>query len=517
MNSHTPKPLPSRVAARNYSSQVAPIARHLAAFGLSVAEGTPTNTRRIVLIHGESHGEPVLLVRTALDGEPDADGHPRLTPAMRLFAAALARRGGSSGIDLRVLCAPRDGEEPAAAIDAVVRDADLELRLAIESADLQPEQTRMRKLRIRLTPRPRGRRAAVRLERHPFLYSLAIFREFSFKHPLFGQILCGGSCGVSGAWQFTCTMAKTFVSKRHIERNLFERAVFATVRNHPNSLMTSTWTVWEWTLRRLLWGPIALRKAVVQVAKRLPWNWFSKPGGVLRLTATTLVNHLECPKSLRNGACGAPSPEGLCGELQKYGIRKPCVFHYRNARDLHGERLGLRLTATATRFRASPFGRPIAPLMEIMAAIVSRRPLPMRIYPRVDTRVFGASAIVNAMGGRFKGMTLFGTRALLPNSVARSEIGVIGLSPRGHLVLSEARHTVGRLPHRVSEGVTAVTMILNALAHEGHTPAHAQDVRDAAASSYERVRAYQMNHTPDERPLFRHSGMSIGEPRHGRR
>lgn len=219
--------------------------------------------------------------------------------------------------------------------------------------------------------------------------------------------------------------------------------------------------------------------------------------------------HLECPKSVRNGACGATTAEGLCGELLRSGIRKPCVFHYRNARDLAGERLARRLIAAAARLRTRRWGSPPASALEIMAAIVNRRSSSTRIYPQVDTRVPGASAIVNAMRGRFEGMTLFGTRAPLPRSVARSEIGVFGLSSRGRIVLSGARRTMGRLPRRVSESAAALALILSALAREGRARARGDDAQAAGNSTYERVLDYEMN----QRAPFTGIGANIGERR----
>ncbi len=351
MKPSTPKPLPSRIASRNYASQVALVADRLAPFGLSVPEGTPTNTRRAVLIQGEPRGEPVVLVKIELDGEASPNGHFCLTPAIALLSDALGQSGGVSGIDLRVLCVPRDGEKAGFSAQSAARTADLEMNLSLCDQDLQPEQSHRRRLRIRLAPRPGKRRFAEWIERHPFIYSFAVFGEFSFKHPLFGQVLCGGPCGISGAWQFTCTMSKTFVSRRQIERNFFDRRVFDPVRNHPNRLLRSAWLAWERTLRQLLRGPIALRKGIVYVARHLPSGWFREPEGFFRTAVVTLFNHLECPKSLRNGACGAPTVEGLCGELMKSGIRKTCVFYYRNVRDIRGGRLSTRLLGAAGRLR----------------------------------------------------------------------------------------------------------------------------------------------------------------------
>jgi hypothetical protein len=256
------------------------------------------------------------------------------------------------------------------------------------------------------------------------------------------------------------------------------------------------WSAWESILRQAMWGPIVLRRAVVVVARRVPSDWLRNSKGVLRTAITAFFNHLECPKSLRNGACGALTVEGTCGELLKYGIRKPCVFHYRNTRDFRGERLASRWTASAERLEASRFGIPIAFLMRLAAAVVARRNLSSRIYPRVDTHVPGASAIVSAMRGRFDGATIFGSRAPLPRLVARSQIAFAGISQRGERLLAAVRPAVLPLRRRMSERTETLAAILKALSQAEITQSLARDAPLAAGSTYERVLAHEIESEP---------------------
>ncbi len=510
MRQDAPKPLPSRVMARSYAGQVAIVAQRLAPFGLSLDEGSPTNARRPALIQSEVSGGPVIVMTIDLATEIDQRGRAAPPPAIELLCDALGRSAAAEGIDLRVLCVPVDAEAAGATVEDVRREADVEMKIAVYPDDLALEETVRRGLRIRVVSGSARRRLAAWLESHPFMYGLAVLGEFSFKHPLFGQVLCGGPCGLSGAWQFTCTMGKTFVSKRQIERNFFDRTVFEPVRNHPSVIVRRLWSAWESILRQALWGPIVLRGAIVYVARRLPYDWLRESKGVVCTAITTLFNHLECPKSLRNGACGAPTTEGMCGELLKYGVKKPCVFYYRNARDLRGERLASRWVSAAERLRGTRFGIPIACVMRIAAAIVTRRELSARIYPKVDTRVPGASAIVSAMRGRFDGATLFGSRAPLPNLVARSEITLEGASPRGERLLAAVRRATRPRRRRVSERTEALAAILQALSREGMTQPLVRDLPAAASSTYERVLAHEI------KSESRHSVTAADEQRHVR-
>jgi hypothetical protein len=489
MNTEAGKPIASMVTARQYSRRIAAVADLLAPFDLNVVEGTPTNVRRVVLIESDADLGPIVLVRVELD----SDGDEKAPPAVQLLAGALAAGMGGRGIDLRVLCVPQDWNTMPPGIQGAVREADVALALAVHPGDLNPRESDRRRLRVRIIPRPRKRHFAEWLERHPFLYSLAVLGEFCVKHPLFGQVLCGGPCGISGAWQFTCTMGKTFVPKSQIEQNFLARPVFEPVRKSERVAVRSLWRVWEWILRQALWPAIGLRKAIVYIASHLPRRWFHEANGIFRTTLATVFNHLECPKSLRNGACGAPTREGLCGELLKYGVVKPCIFHYRNTRDMAGQRFASRLLSRAERWRNSGgrLGGWGATVLETAAAIVNRRPLSMHVYPQVDTGVAGASAVVSAMRGRFKGVTVFGAVEALPPAIARSHITVSALSDRGERMLLKIRKVVRGLPSHVGGRVTALAAILDALAQEELGAAAEAGSLEAQGTTYERVLAHE--------------------------
>jgi len=486
------KPLPSAVAAKEYVRQMLAVAARLAPFELTLAEGTPTSLRRPAVIQREPAQGPVVLLRVELDGAVDADGQPVIPAAIDTLASALASTDASAGIDLRVLCTPSGSETGSASIARNLRSADLELKLDISSDDIAPGEEARRRLHVEVTPKPGRTRFALWLESHPFLYSLAVLAEFSFKHPLFGQILCGGPCGISGAWQFTCTMGKTFFSKRQIEENFLRRPVFEAIRNDPRSYVRAIWRGWEAGLRGALWPVIWLRKLITAVAARLPRAWFTEAKGVARTMATLFVNHLECPKSIRNGACGAPTDQGLCGELQKYGISKPCVFYYRNSRDLAGIRLAARLEARAQGLGGRAWPLPwVAALLQTIAAIVDRRQLSTRVYERVNLDVPGASAIVNAMAGRFKGLTMVGAPGYLPPHFTRSEIKLLGRSARGEALLIRARARLRNLPHTVNARAAALATILKVLEDQSRGWHTASGQEAFAGSTYERVLVHQ--------------------------
>jgi hypothetical protein len=517
MIAETSRPLPSRIAAQSYAAQIALIAERLAPFGMSLDEGSPTNSRRPALMRSDGSGGPVIVTRVDLPSEFDQRGRPVPPPAIDLICDALVLSDAASGLDLRVLCVPSDAEPGGEIVESARRGADVDIKIALCADDLTLEEAGRRRLRLTVLPASSKRRLAGWLERHPFMYSLAVLGEFSFKHPLFGQILCGGPCGLSGAWQFTCTMGKTFVSKRQIERNFLDRPIFEPVRNHPSPIVRKLWSVWESLLREILWGPIALRKAIVYLARRLPRDWLRDPEGVVRTVIATLFNSLECPKSLRNGACGAPTREGMCGELLKYGVMKPCVFYYRNARDLRGERLASRWRAAAERMDRTRVGIPVVWMMRIAAAVAARRELSMRIYPRVDPQVPGASAIVSAMRGRFDGMTLFGSRAPLPPLIARSQIALLGASPRGEQMLAAVRKTARPGPRRVSERIDALAEILGALAREARAQPAPGDLPAPSNSTYERILVHEIDPETRRRRSREDSPTAAGEPGHVRR
>src|SRR5579875_1568814 len=319
--------LGSALHAEAFSHQLGVVRHALMPFGFAPAAGTPSGLRRPVLLERAVTRTPQLLMVSELAS--DFRPHPTLPDDIQTLAQALAVAEGYPLLDLRLLCQPQGWEPNSQAIAQARAQADLEINLHLAPEDLLEPQ---RPLAIVFDEGARRHRFARLLERHPFWYSLAVLGEFSFKHPFFGQVLCGGPCGISGAWQFTCTMGKTFFSKRQIEENFLRRPVFEAIRTDPRSYVRAIWRGWEAGLRGALWPVIWLRKLITAVAARLPRAWFTEAKGVARTMATLFVNHLECPKSIRNGACGAPTDQGLCGELQKYGISKPCVFYYRNSR-----------------------------------------------------------------------------------------------------------------------------------------------------------------------------------------
>lgn len=486
-----PKHLASTVASAEYGRQLAAVADCLASFGLTLTEGTPTNLRRPAMIRKDAGHGPVVLVRVELDGALDEGGRAVVPPAIKTLADALGLNVGEDGVNARVLCIPRDWDSGSPLVRSALREADVEIAIEIDDNDVADGEADRRKLKIAVGSLMVKRRIAAWLEAHPFAYSFAAIAEFYVKHPLFGQVLCGGPCGISGAWQFTCTMGKSFTTKSQIEQNLLARPVFQQMRSDVRPHIRRLWRAWESVMCAALWPPIWLRRGIVWVAQRLPSEWFREARGIFHNAAITLFDHLECPKSLRNGACGATTFEGQCGELLKYGIAKPCVFYFRNTRDRRGLELAPRLVARAQLLRnRSGLLAPLAFVFEGVAAIVDRRRLSNRIYPRVDTSIPGASAIVSAMAGHYKGMTLFGSPTYLPRTIARSRIALIGRSERGRHVIWSARKRMKALPSKVGDRARTLAEILRALASEsvgGRQPG-AEPVQ---YSTYERVLAHE--------------------------
>ena len=452
-------------AGRRYGSELVAIADRLAPYGLSLPDGTPTDQLTPALIRGAADGAPSVLTRIELDGDGEAPG--TIPPAAEMLGEALARAGGVHDLDLEVLCLPSGWERNSAVIRTSIERADCELKIALRDQVGAEPAERPPRLAVRLRRESWKARVAAFVERHPVLYGLVNLGEFWIKHPLFGQILCGGPCGISGAWQFTCTMGKTFTSKRQIDQNLLERPIFAEARAAAaagSALHRRLWHIFETVMRAMLWPPILLRRAIVAIASSFPSQWFLNAQSRWQLLATRIFNHLECPKSLRNGACGAPSPQGLCGELMQYGISKPCVFCYRNARDRFGQRRAAELVARAARWRGAGWiGELGASALLTWAAFVDRRPLSVQAYPRVDTTVPGASAIVSAMRDRFHGTTIFGNAALLPAALGRAEITVQARTPVGRQMLPEVRRRLSGLAHAPEDRSQVLSTILRAL------------------------------------------------------
>ncbi|MGH7906293.1 MAG: hypothetical protein ACREP6_06665, partial [Candidatus Binataceae bacterium] len=472
--------------ARGYGGELVEIADRLAPFGLALPDGTPTNLRLPALMHNETGGGLSVLTRFELDSSNHGTGG-KIPLELEALADAIQSSGGSDGLDLRVLCVPAGWERNSHLIRANLRNADCEIHI-----DLRRGGQGARRMNVQVGREPLSVRAARRLEHHPFLYSLAVIGEFWLKHPLFGQILCGGPCGISGAWQFTCTMGKTFTSKRQIERNLLDRPIFAIARGEAarSRPRQALWAGWEAAMRAMLWPPIIVRRAIVAIASRIPAQWFLHASGPMQALATRLFNHLECPKSLRNGACGAPTGEGLCGELLKYGVSKPCVFCYRNARDKRGERRAAELCERARRWRAGYprwFGAPIAAGLEIRAALADRRQLSTRVYPRVDTMAHGASAIVSAMTRRFKGAVVFGNPDLLPPAVAHPEITLEAHSELSRRMLPEVRRRVRAVPPLFENRGRILAAMLAAMASEASRLLPASSAGGHEESTYERM------------------------------
>ncbi|HUY18582.1 MAG TPA: SAM-dependent methyltransferase [Candidatus Binataceae bacterium] len=454
-------------AGRRYGSELVEIADRLAPYGLSLPDGTPTDQLAPALISSATDGAPSVLTRIELNSDREAPA--TLPPAAEMLTEALASAGGVRDLGLEVLCVPTGWDRNSAVIRSSFERADCELKIALRDKNATAANGRPSRLAVRLRREPWKMRLAAFIERHPMLYGLVNLGEFWIKHPLFGQILCGGPCGVSGAWQFSCTMAKTFTTKRQIERNLLERPIFVEARAAAaagSALHRELWKFWEAAMRAMLWPPILLRRAIVAVAGSLPSAWFLDARNRWQLLATRIFNHLECPKSLRNGACGAPSTQGLCGELMKYGISKPCVFCYRNSRDRFGQRRAAELMARAERWRRERtgwIGALGASTLQAWAAFVDRRPLSLRTYPAVDSTVPGASAIVSAMRERFDGATIFGNPALLPTALNHAAITVQARTPVGRRMLPEVRRYLGGLKPRLDNRSQVLTMILRAL------------------------------------------------------
>jgi 5,10-methylenetetrahydrofolate reductase len=476
-------------AGRRYGSELIEIADGLAPWGLSLPDRTPTDRLAPALLRGAEDGAPVVLMRVDLDGDGKPPG--AVPPSVQMLTDALAASGGVKALDLEVLCVPAGWERNSAVIRKSLERADCELKVSLR--ELQAADGRVHRVTVRLRGEPWKVGAARFIERHPALYGLATLGEFWLKHPLFGQILCGGPCGVSGAWQFTCTMAKTFTTKRQIERNLLERPIFIEARAAAATgtlLHRWSWSVWEAAMRAMLWPPILLRKAIVAIAASFPTAWFVDAKSRWQVLATRIFNHLECPKSLRNGACGAPSAEGLCGELMKYGISKPCIFCYRNSRDRFGALRAARSTARAERWRRAWlgwFGELPAMAFKTWAAFLDRRPLSLKIYPPVDLNVPGASAIISAMRERFHGATLFGNPALLPAGFHRSEITVRARTPLGRQMLDEVRRHIKPTIEDAEGGSHTLAMVLKAMGEAAERIRPASGSGNDSETTYERM------------------------------
>ncbi len=486
--------LASEGVQREYGLTLRRVCDLLGACGLAPPEGTRFDLRRPALIAGGQSGAPVVMMRCEIDeqsGEVPAE--------VATLAAALAQSQNIDSLNLRVVCMPSHWEENSYLLRQSYAAADVELTIALDPGDLGAAEEARRPLRLRLGPEPIHRRLARWLERHPFFYSLAVLAEFSLKHPLFGQILCGGPCGISSAWQFMCTMGKTFMSKRDIDDNLLTRPVFERMRADPRPIVRLLWPLWERCLRLALWPAIGLRRLIVRLARLMPAWWTLAARGALRTGLTFFINELECPKSLRNGACGAPTNEGKCGELLKYGISKPCIFYVRNARDRSGMKLAERLARRASSLEKLPLpavGRPLAVALRVLAAIVARRPLSNQIYPRVDETVPGASAIVSAMAGHYHGARIFGSTAYLPPLLSRSTMVLAGLTPRGQNLAVAARLAFARRRLRVSDRAEVLARILDALCRKARAEAGSLQPPAARQPTYERMLTAQASPSP---------------------
>lgn len=480
--------LGSALSGAAFGRRIGAVRQALAPFGFAPAAGTPTGLRRPVLLERAGTRTPQVLVVSEL--APDYRPRPTLPDDLQTLAGALAVAEGYPLLDLRLLCQPQGWEPNSQTITQARAQADLEISLHLAPEDLLEPA---RRLALEFDEGLRRRRFAHFLERHPFWYSLAVLGEFSFKHPFFGQVLCGGPCGISGAWQFTCTMGKSFVGKGQLEANFFGREIFHPLRTHRNPAVRGLWRAWEWQLKAALWIPILARRAIVALARRFPAAWFGRAHGAPRAVLTRLFNHLECPKSLRNGACGAPTEAGQCGELLKYGITKTCVFYYRNYRDRSGYRWARRLTARAARLRPAWLAKIAGTPAGILAAVADRAPLSARIYPPVDTDLPGASAIVSAMAGRFEGATLFGSAHWLPPLVARSRLTLTARSAEGRRALAAVRSKLSRRNY-VGARVQVLAQIMEAL--EGVTRVSGAGEPVAQESTYERVLAGQVDSGP---------------------
>jgi|GEM_PF-7004844 hypothetical protein len=482
--------LGSALSGEAFTRRIGAVRHALAHFGFAPAAGTPSGLRRPVLLERAGIRTPRVLVVSEL--ATDFRPHPSVPDDLQTLAEALALAEGYPLLNLRLLCQPQGWERNSQTIAQARGQADLEINLHLAPEDLLEPQ---RRLAIEFDEDAPRRRFARLLERHPFWYSLAVLGEFSFKHPVFGQVLCGGPCGISGAWQFTCTMGKSFVGKSQLEANFFDREIFRPLRTHHSPVVRGLWRGWEWALKQVLWLPILTRRAIVGLARRFPATWFGRAHGTLRAVLTRLFNHLECPKSVRNGACGAPTETGQCGELLKYGITKTCVFYYRNCRDRSGYRWAGRIVDRAAKLRPAWLARLARTPAAILAAIADRAPLSARIYPPVDTDLPGASAIVGAMAGRFEGATLFGSAHWLPPLIARSRLILSARSPEGRRAIAAIRSKLSSHNCQVGMRVQVLSQILAAL--EGVTRIGATAESLTEESTYERVLARQVDSAPN--------------------
>jgi 5,10-methylenetetrahydrofolate reductase len=469
-------------SGRRYGHALVEVADRLAPFGPSLPDGTPTTIRLPAVLHSAVREGPTVIARLDL---PAKDNSDRLPLEFDTLTGALDRYSFKGPLDLRILCVPTGWENNSAIVRSTLAEADCELRMGLHERDCEDGS---RPLRVNIHGEPLRARFARAIERHSVLYGCAVLLEFWIKHPLFGQVLCGGPCGVSGAWQFTCTMGKTFVSREQIESNLLNRPIFLNTRRRVADLPVRRWlwSKWERTMAAMLWPPIAVRRGIVAVASAIPARWFLQAQNGFQAIATRIFNHLECPKSLRNGACGAPSAEGTCGELMKFGIIKPCVFCYRNARDQRGKQRAEKLLRVAARLRSYRLGW-MAAMLELGASFADRRPLSIKRYPRVDPTVPGASAVVNALARRYDGAKILGNLDFLPASFARSriELEVRSEAARGIVPAIRRRlHKVAPVFLNRSVVVAAMLETLSEIAGRVHTSA---EEPKAADTTYERM------------------------------
>jgi hypothetical protein len=125
-------------------------------------------------------------------------------------------------------------------------------------------------------------------------------------------------------------------------------------------------------------------------------------------------------------------------------------------------------------------------LAGLAAAVVDRRSLSLTIYPPVDGAVPGASAVVNAMAGRFPGATLFGSPGTLPRCIPRSAIRIRATSPGGRECLAEVERAMRLRAPRVGDVPQILARFFDLIAERPDAGARAA-AEGASSSTYERM------------------------------
>ncbi len=128
-----------------------------------------------------------------------------------------------------------------------------------------------------------------------------------------------------------------------------------------------------------------------------------------------------------------------------------------------------------------------------MASFANRRPLTAQVYPRLDTAVAGASAVVNAMVGRSKGATIFGDTSALPPLIVRSEIRLVSRKNRNSELLQTIRTRLSKLPKNVDGAGYVLADILEIISVKAESHRSELDATTKTVSTYEKMLAAQLD------------------------